>query len=844
MAQSGVLRSSILTPQLAGHWPDGQPFAVDIDRDNFLVGRHPEADLVVPSSAPFVSGRHFEIQRMPQGYALVDLNSTNGTRLDNELIAPMTAMLLKNGSIIRIGSEAFGSSLGFTFTDPNAPAPAVTGFETHVGMTSLLRVERVHIGRDPSNDIVLDAPVVARQHAVLTRYDTDHHHLKATEGNQIQVNGKAVEQAILKEGDFVQIGPFLFTYDCQSLQRYESRGYRVDVVDLFKEVKTKNGPLRILDQISMTVLPREFVALVGGSGAGKSTLLDALNGFRPAQGQVLINGLDLNEHYDAFRTQIGYVPQHEILPVTLTVDAALHYAARLRLAADLSAEERDTRITQALETVDMNTERIRSTRINRLSGGQRKRVSIAAELLADPKLFFLDEPASGLDPGREKKLMYTLRKMADEGRTIILITHATDNIVQVDQVAFLSQGKLVYFGPPGGANPYFEVNEFADIYEKIERNGDQWRQTFVQGKGGAYQDYVAGRQATRGQTPEAEDEKHGAGAALRQSLRQFIVYSQRMFRLVLTDPITLFVSLFVMPFVGVQQILVTERYELVGDPAVLADPARAALSMTENYLPALHAHTLIFGMAILAFLVGAFGGSQELIKERPIYLRERMVNLKLLPYLGSKFFVFAMFGLVQVALTLLLISIDLKLPADGQVMPGVIEMGITLFLTLMAGIATGLFISSISSNTTFAMYLVLIVVFFQYLFGGAIHDLRDKPVELISYAAATRWSSLAMGTTVDVMELAESTIVCGNKFTLDPASIRIDPSTGGIDASALQLQETDDPICTNRAMAPEEIFLPYGNSAGDLWRYWGILGGMIVLFALLTLLMVKRLDHR
>ena len=226
-----------------------------------------------------------------------------------------------------------------------------------------------------------------------------------------------VTQAQLKVGDQVQIGSHLLSYDGQTLLRFDSYGYRLDVVDLYKEVKTKNGPLRILDDISLTIMPREFVALVGGSGAGKSTLLDALNGFRPAQGQVLINGQELYENYDAFRAQIGYVPQSEILPTSLTVEAALQYAARLRLAADLSAQERQERITKALATVEMNTERIRQTRIGRLSGGQRKRVSIAAELLADPKIFFLDEPASGLDPGLEKKLMVTLRKMADEGRT-------------------------------------------------------------------------------------------------------------------------------------------------------------------------------------------------------------------------------------------------------------------------------------------------------------------------------------------------------------------------------------------------------------------------------------------
>lgn len=835
-------------PYLSGRWSSGQSVEAPINRDNFLVGRHIDADLVVPQSAVYISGRHFEIQRTPVGYALVDLNSTNGTYLNNERIPPMTTVPLKNGDIIRVGSEEYGSSLGLTFVDPSAPPPAATGFQTILGATSLAYVERVKIGRDPSCDIVLESPTVARFHAIIQKYGEDRHFIRSTDSNRIQVNGQTVSQAQLRKGDQVQIGPHLLTYDGETLVRFDSLGYRLDVVELSKEVKTKNGPLRILDDISLTIMPREFVALVGGSGAGKSTLLDALNGFRPAQGQVLINGQDLYKNYDVFRGQIGYVPQSEILPTSLTVEAALQYAARLRLAADLSAQERQERISKALATVDMNTPRIRQTRISRLSGGQRKRVSIAAELLADPKIFFLDEPASGLDPGLEKKLMYTLRKMADEGRTIVLITHATDNIVQVDHVAFLSQGKLIYFGPPAEAQEFFEVEEFADIYEKTERYGDEWRQLFTRDNPEAYEKYVLERQE-RGPISaparrEMAEERPSAATAVRQGINQFWVLSQRMFRLILNDPIAMFVTLFVMPFVGLQQILVTEPHDLVGDPNVLANPVQAAAVASQNYLPVLEVHTLAFSIAILAFLVGTFGGSQELLKERSIYLRERMVNLQLLPYIGSKFFVFGGLALVQIAIYLAVLSIDLELPADGLILPGIVEIGITLFLTVMVGIATGLLISAATGNATVAVYLVLIVVFFQYIFGGAIHDLRDTPIEAQSYIAATRWTTLAMGTTLNINELAEASIVCGNKFSLDASGVVFDPASGTLDPNSLRLVETDESVCTNRAMSLDEIFLPYGNDKDDLLHFWGILAGMGAALALATVGLVKRLDYR
>ncbi|MFN8495027.1 MAG: FHA domain-containing protein [Caldilineaceae bacterium] len=831
-------------PQLSGRWPQGQEFTVEIDQANFVIGRSPDADLVAPQTAPYVSGRHVELQHTPAGYAVVDLYSTNGTRLNNQLLRPGEATALKAGDIIRIGSDRSGASVGFTFHDPAANMSSHSGFQTLVNATSLLQIERVTIGRDAANDIVLTSPTVARQHAVIQKYAEAQHWIKALDGNHIVVNDEPVTQARLQPGDTVQIGSHLLTYDGKTLVQYNSQGYRLDVVDLHKTVKTKNGPLALLDGISLTILPREFVALVGGSGAGKSTLLDALNGFRPAQGKVLVNGRDLYAHYAEFRTQLGYVPQYDILPTSLTVDAALQYAAQLRLAPDLSAQERNERITQALETVEMNSPRLRQTRISRLSGGQRKRVSIAAELLADPKIFFLDEPASGLDPGLEKKLMYTLRKLADEGRTVILITHATDNISQTDQVAFLAQGKLIYYGPPSDAQDYFEVDAFADIYEKIEKQGDEWRRIFTQEKPDAYQQYVVQRQAALPTGKADASNRPGLGSRLRQSFRQFGVLSRRMLRLILSDPIALFVLLLVMPFVAVQQLLVSSAHELVGNPTILGDLAKAATTLTKNYLPALDAHTFIFGMAMLAFLVGAFGGSQELIKERSIYLRERMINLGLFPYLASKFLVFGGFAVVQTALYVTVLALGMDLPSAGQWLPGPIELGVTLFLTVMTGIATGLLISAISSNSTVAMYLVLIIVFFQNLFGGAVHNLRDKPIELQSYVAATRWSTLALGTTIDINKLAEATIVCGNKFNLDTAGLVFDPATGKLDLRSLKVVETNEPACTHRAMQPDELFLPYGNAQADLFRFWGILAGLGALFAAGAVVAVKWLDWK
>jgi ABC-type multidrug transport system ATPase subunit len=229
----------------------------------------------------------------------------------------------------------------------------------------------------------------------------------------------------------------------------------------------------LLNNISIHIAPRQFVALVGGSGAGKSTLMDALNGMRPAtSGRVFYNGRDFFENRAAFSGQIGYVPQEDIVHRDLTVGRALYYAAKLRLPADFSSEQIEKRISEVLEDVEMTNRR--SLLVRKLSGGQRKRVSIALELLANPSIFFLDEPTSGLDPGLDRKMMHLLRKLADKGHTIVLVTHATNNITVCDQICFLAQGgRVAFFGPPDEAMKYFGTDDFAEIYTRLEATDER-----------------------------------------------------------------------------------------------------------------------------------------------------------------------------------------------------------------------------------------------------------------------------------------------------------------------------------------------------------------------------------
>src|SRR5437763_5777979 len=314
--------------------------------------------------------------------------------------------------------------------------------------------------------VVLSHPQVSGRHARLEQVHGGYRIIDVGSTNHVYVNTQRITNQLLQPGDEIRIGPYKFTYTgTQLTQQDESHVVRIDALHLQK-VGSKHTIL--INDISIAIPPRKFVALVGGSGAGKSTLMDALNGLRPAQkGLVLYNGQDYYRHLAAFSTQLGYVPQEDIIHRDLTVERALYYTARMRLPEDFTQTQIKQRIEEVLEDVDMKHRR--GLLVSKLSGGQRKRVSIALELLANPSVFFLDEPTSGLDPGLDRKMMFLLRRLADKGHTIVLVTHATNNINACDYICFLAQGgRLVYFGPPEEAKKFFNKTDFAEIYSALE----------------------------------------------------------------------------------------------------------------------------------------------------------------------------------------------------------------------------------------------------------------------------------------------------------------------------------------------------------------------------------------
>jgi ABC-type multidrug transport system ATPase subunit len=363
---------------------------------------------------------------------------------------------------------------------------------------------RLVIGRDPDADVRLEHPSISRHHAALVRWPDGGlfvEDLGSTNG--VRVDGRRLppgDPVLVPERVKVGIGPYLFHVDGETIHALDStRSLRLEARGLEKVVRAAgagadpDGRKRLLRDVNLAIEPGEFVALLGPSGCGKSTLMDCLNGRRPATGgRLTANGEDFYAHFEGFRQLLGYVPQKDIVHGQLTVHRALSYTAQLRLPADTSSSELKSRVEQVIRLMELTVHR--DTPIERLSGGQIKRVSLGAELIARPCLLYIDEATSGLDAGTETRMMRLFRRLSDEGRSVLCITHNVDNVDLCDQMAVLAAGRLVYFGPPGEGKRWFGVDRISDIYDKLaEKPPEEWEKGFRAGP--IWQEFVLKRLA-------------------------------------------------------------------------------------------------------------------------------------------------------------------------------------------------------------------------------------------------------------------------------------------------------------------------------------------------------------
>jgi ABC transport system ATP-binding/permease protein len=679
----------------------------------YLIGReHHTCDLVI--SDPQASRIHAEIRVDQSGNIFIaDKNSQNGTYLNNQPLT--TASGLKYGDLVTIGN----SVIKLTETTPGLnmqpySKPARTGNSyTRISPTSNTSIT---IGRDQSNHLMLNHPHVSRFHAVVDITDRGWFIRDLNSTNGTYVDGARITGTHpLNANSVIRISGFRLNLDDFNLVTSDETAGRIDleVRELSKVVTTNEGKeLVLLNNINFKVEPREFVAILGGSGAGKSTLLKALMGTAPANfGQILINGTDYYEEYGSFKSLIGYVPQDDIIHLELTVEEALQYAARLRMPDDTTAEERNLRVEEVMDVLELTFRR--STPIKKLSGGQRKRVSIGVEIITKPSIMFLDEPTSGLDPGLEKLMMQMMRNMANRGQTIFCVTHATFNIHLCDKVLFLTEGgRLAFFGSPKEALAYFGTDDFAEIYRmiNIDDSPEQWHRRYnLSDLAAKY--YPVG--------PGGNDGAHTINQVntRQSSIMQWFTLTSRYFKVMLRDRKNLLL-LFLQPIliatgVGLlflggdvleqspylpEELVITEEVIMAGDFDLVTERIDQEVKRIEDI------KVLLLVTIITAVWFGAANSVSEIVKENSIYKRERSVNLRIAPYLMSKAAVLSFICLVQsfIFITILWALIGL---------PNYILFVLAFFLIIsasaMLGLAVSAFVASASTATSMLPLLLL-----------------------------------------------------------------------------------------------------------------------------------------
>ena len=487
---------------------DGSEEPVEIDLGTFkkgaiTFGRDSQNDIVLNSR--YVSRLHGRF-RLFGGRCIIENNpnSTNGLIFDNRAVQNR---VLDDGDTIRIddgvettvGGVLFVFSTGSGATWKTIPVTGATGAADATGAagatgavgttdatgtvgatnaTGAAGATDITIGRSEDCDIRLDHISVSRLHARITAKDGSFFIVDNGSTNGVMLNGKKVDgKARLSEKDLILItnSKIIFSKRGISYCCFKS-GISVEGLGIVKRVD--KGKV-ICNNVDLSIKPGEMVAIVGGSGAGKSTVMNCLSGYsQPTEGSVQVNGVDLYGNFDALKNIIGYVPQSDIVYDNLTVSDMLRYTAELRLPTDISENERSRRIDEVIKTVELSDRK--DTLIKSLSGGQKKRASIAVELLSDPNLFYLDEPASGLDPGTERNLMKTLKSMSAEGKTVVFVTHSTLNLHLCDRIAFMGTGgRLCFYGHLSDALGFFGLGDIVDVYNLITNEPGKWQSKYL-----------------------------------------------------------------------------------------------------------------------------------------------------------------------------------------------------------------------------------------------------------------------------------------------------------------------------------------------------------------------------
>jgi ABC transport system ATP-binding/permease protein len=689
-------------------------------------------------------------------------------------------------------SVASGVPVQTSTSDSADPAAAPSGMhDTGDQVAAYQAAGLIRIGRAPDNDIVLNDLWVSLHHAEVRLSGDSYDVVDKSSTNGIYYNGHRVPSARLSVGDRVSIGRHDFFFDGQKLHEFEDTG----PVSLFADdltVQIKDQVL--LDDISFALRQGMLLGVIGPSGCGKSTMLHAVTGLRRATlGRVSYDGRDLYDNYHELRHRIGMVPQDDVVHRQLTVRRALRFAASLRFADDVPRRTRHRRVDEVIDLLGL-TQRA-GQRIETLSGGQRKRVSVALELLTEPSLLFLDEPTSGLDPALDKEVMQELREQADGGRSVVIVTHSVLHLDLCDRVMVMCVGgRPGYFGPPDQLLAFFGSEDYADVFVKVTREPEHWARRFRDSD--HYRKYISeAAQEASAVTPLQQMQaltahagpaagvagsgvngsgesgvngsgesgagsgdggvRHGGrkvlttalgGLPLRvralhpaQPIRQFLTLCLRMINVVAAD------RGYAMFLLGLPLALALLTHSVPGTKGLGPDR-----SIT------LEAQRLLVVLIVGASFMGIAVSIREIVSEATIYRRERAVALSPGAYLASKLVVFGIIVSVQSALFVYLSLLGRPKPSQPLIWKSypLGEIMIPVALVAIISVVLGLLVSVLARTVEQTTPVLVVAVMAQLVLSGGLFALKgQKPLEQIAWFAPTRWGYSAGASTVDLTRM-------------------------------------------------------------------------------------------
>ncbi|MET8514646.1 FHA domain-containing protein [Streptomyces sp. NPDC005077] len=622
-----------------------------------------------------------------------------------------------------------------------AGAPPVYGDRSPTTFHQLDLGRVMRIGRALENELVVSDLQVSRHHAEFHATPDGRFEIRDLGShNGTYVNGQPLHKsgsALIGPNDIVGVGHSTFRLVGDRLEEFVDTG-EVSFSARHLTV-TVDGGKQILKDVSFGVPEKSLIAVIGPSGSGKSTLLKALTGYRPAnQGDVLYDNRNLYKQFAELRQRIGLVPQDDILHKELTVTKALKYAAKLRFPADTTESERQSRIHEVLAELKLDIHK--DKKVTSLSGGQRKRVSVALELLTKPSLIFLDEPTSGLDPGMDRDVMQLLRGLADDGRTVLVVTHSVAELAICDKLLVMAPGgSVAYFGPPEEALNFFGYTTWADVFSAFENYRDydwagRWRGSQH------YQMYAADIDAVAAQSVHMPPPQQMRPPKPQGWMTQLWTLIRRYASVIASDKGFMGLMVILPAVLGIVSVVIPADFGLA--------PPKPPSKFNGD------AGTIMLILAVGMCFSGAANSVRELIKERVIYERERATGLSRSAYLMSKVIVLGMITAIQGVIICGIGFATRDLPEEGLIMPPAVELCVTITALGFTSMMFGLVISSLVKTAEKTMPLLVMFAIVQVVFTGILFQVYGSPgLEQFAWLMPSRWAIAAAGSTLDLAHL-------------------------------------------------------------------------------------------